>query len=463
MHGHQTHTKRTQLMAAMVPRISLADGCSTGMNCFESLLSAHGYCIIRGLKTEDVSKLLRVESEGSRLLLRMHHRRRWQRSMHVARRHIDAEATQTRRSDAKLRQVPLAGIGLSTVVDVGGRLQRHQLHLVTDPTAMNLVPWPPGSLRASVEDGIAVLYDLSTRLLQQLKGGVSLERARAAQAAESGDLSVFDTFLYPNMEASTVNMRAHTDPGLLTLKLASSTPGLEVRDRRTGCWVDVEALCEPAADCIVFCGEALQLSSAGRYEAALHRVRHASAGARVSCVFELRIRGIPRSGSAHDDADDGGLCIGQMAPMAQMHTSWQMAAAAAGPDSERSTAHGEGRDTKERGPFKEEVLMTAEQQEARSYCLAFVQERLGRGFRAVDVLREFNVSEEYLAGVSPDVCDGWGAERLALVVQEWVATEREREALREAFERAEYVEVTPAFADCTGRFVQVGFVVAPDS
>jgi hypothetical protein len=441
-------------MADKVPRISLAD-CSTSNNAFEALLLAHGYCIIRGLKTEDVSKLLRVEAEGSRVLLRMHHRRRWQRSMHVARRHIDAEATQTRRSDAQFRQLPLAGIGLSTVVDVGGRLQRHQLHLVTDPTAMNLVPWPPGSLRASVEDGIAVLYDLSTRLLQQLKGGVSLERARAAQAAESGDLSVFDTFLYPNMEASTVNMRAHTDPGLLTLKLASSTPGLEVRDRRTGCWVDVEALCEPAADCIVFCGEALQLSSAGRYEAALHRVRHASAGARVSCVFELRIRGIPRSGSAHDDAGDGGLCIGQMAAAA--------AASAAGPDSERSAAHGGGRDKKERGPFKEEVLMTAEQQEARSYCLAFVQERLGRGFRAVDVLREFNVSEEYLAGASPDVCDGWGAERLALVVQEWVATEREREALREAFERAEYVEVTPAFADCTGRFVQVGFVVAPDS
>ena len=462
-HAPITHTKRTQLMAAMVPRISLADGCSTGMNCFESLLSAHGYCIIRGLKTEDVSKLLRVESEGSRLLLRMHHRRRWQRSMHVARRHIDAEATQTRRSDAQLRQVPLAGIGLSTVVDVGGRLQRHQLHLVTDPAAMNLVPWPPGSLRASVEDGIAVLYDLSTRLLQQLKGGVSLERARAAQAAESGDLSVFDTFLYPNMEASTINMRAHTDPGLLTLKLSSSTPGLEVRDRRTGCWVDVEALCEPSEDCIVFCGEALQLSSAGRYEAALHRVRHASAGARVSCVFELRIRGIPWSGSAHDDAYDGGLCIGQMAAAAAASA----AASAAGPDSERSAAHGAERDKNERGPFEEEELMTAEQQEARRYCLAFVQERLGRGLRAVDVLREFNVSEEYLAGVSlgvsPDVCDGWGAESLALVVQEWVATEREREALREAFERAEYVEVTPAFADCTGRFVQVGFVVPPDS
>ena len=143
------------------------------------------------------------------------------------------------------------------------------------------------------------------------------------------------------------------------------------------------------------------------------------------------------------------------------------AASAAGSDSERSAAHGAERDKNERGPFEEEELMTAEQQEARRYCLAFVQERLGRGLRAVDVLREFNVSEEYLAGVSlgvsPDVCDGWGAESLALVVQEWVATEREREALREAFERAEYVEVTPAFADCTGRFVQVGFVVPPDS
>jgi len=42
-------------------------------------------------------------------------------------------------------------------------------------------------------------------------------------------------------------------------------------------------------------------------------------------------------------------------------------------------------------------------------------------------------------------------------LQEWVADCREREVVAEAFERAEYVEITPAFADCTGRFVQVGF------
>jgi peptidoglycan glycosyltransferase len=68
------------------------------------------------------------------------------------------------------------------------------------------------------------------------------------------------------------------------------------------------------------------------------------------------------------------------------------------------------------------------------------------------VLREFNVSEEYLAGASPDVCDGWGAERLALVVQEWVATEREREALREAFERS-----------CNTAFVQLGMRLGADA
>ena len=80
-----------------------------------------------------------------------------------------------------------------------------------------------------------------------------------------------------------LNMRTHTDPGLLTLTMASSPPGLQIWDRATAQWVDVEALCKPT-DCIVFCGEALQVYSASRYIAAPHRVRHDTAGPRVSTV-----------------------------------------------------------------------------------------------------------------------------------------------------------------------------------
>ena len=87
------------------------------------------------------------------------------------------------------------------------------------------------------------------------------------------------------------NMREHTDPGLLTLTLASAQPGLQVRDRSTGTWLDVEACCEAEVDCIVLCGEALEFASAGTYAAAPHCVR-CGEGARTSTVFELRIHDV---------------------------------------------------------------------------------------------------------------------------------------------------------------------------
>ena len=87
------------------------------------------------------------------------------------------------------------------------------------------------------------------------------------------------------------NMREHTDPGLLTLTLASRTPGLQVRDRLTDSWLDVEAQCDADTDCIVLAGEALQFGTAGRYVAAPHCVRGAEA-ARLSTVFELRLHSV---------------------------------------------------------------------------------------------------------------------------------------------------------------------------
>ena len=114
-----------------------------------------------------------------------------------------------------------------------------------------------------------------------------------------GDVSVLDALLYPNAEQPAdseggdeggdgVGMRAHTDPGLLTLTLASRVPGLQLRETASGAWRDVEACCTPLNDLIVFGGEALQFGSNGRHVATTHRVRAADAP-RVSTVFELRM------------------------------------------------------------------------------------------------------------------------------------------------------------------------------
>ena len=173
-----------------------------------------------------------------------------------------------------LQSLPLIGVGVHAVRD-GDRLQRTQLHLVTDSRALCR-----GSVTRQLRDDVTTavneLHNLATSLLRRLGNG--LEDARAAQAESDGDPSVLDIFVYPNQHSSLPNMRAHTDPGLLTLTVASEVPGLEIRDRSTGEWIDVEALCDAGSDLIVFCGEALSLATNNRYAATLHRVRHHEGG-----------------------------------------------------------------------------------------------------------------------------------------------------------------------------------------
>ena len=206
-----------------LPRLRLSLALSPSSSALDELLSAHGYCVLTHLEQSDLATLVAAEAAGSRALL--HHRRRGH-SMGIARRHVHAEHTQTRRR-SQCSRLPLAGVGVNSVLDRQGRLQRHQLHLLTDATALELVPWParpPSSqLRPCVAAAAAALQGLAVQLLRRLRGGERLEAARAAQAAAAGDLSVLDLFVYPNEHAGLANMRARVP---VTVDSASgSMPG----------------------------------------------------------------------------------------------------------------------------------------------------------------------------------------------------------------------------------------------
>ena len=226
---------KLRYMSAL-PRLRLSLALSPSSSALDELLSAHGYCVLTHLEQSDLATLVAAEAAGSRALL--HHRRRGRRShsMGIARRHVHAEHTQTRRR-SQCSRLPLAGVGVNSVLDRQGRLQRHQLHLLTDATALELVPWParpPSSqLRPCVAAAAAALQGLAVQLLRRLRGGERLEAARAAQAAAAGDLSVLDLFVYPNEHAGLANMRARVP---VTVDSASgSMPGWPACARTPAC------------------------------------------------------------------------------------------------------------------------------------------------------------------------------------------------------------------------------------
>ena len=202
-------------------------------------------------------------------------------------------------------RIPLERVGVH-VEREHGLLRRVQLHLLSDPQALRMVPWSGtahSAVRQALERASAELHALTRRLLSALgEDGARLERLRAAQAASCGDLSVFDALLYPNIdEDAAFGMREHTDPGLLTLMLSSTTPGLQVRDYASGLWRDVGACSLAGTELVLFGGEALQFGTSGKFRATPHRIACAPM-ARVSTVFELRIHDVASDNASKPSA-----------------------------------------------------------------------------------------------------------------------------------------------------------------
>ena len=208
-------------------------------------------------------------------------------------------------------------------------------------------------------------------------------------------------------------MRTHTDPGLLTATAVSATPGLEVLDGESGEWVDAEAVCA-AGDVVLMCGEALEVMTRGRFRACAHRVRHAPTP-RISVVFELRL---------HDAA-----------PLA--------------PPRKRTRADALGRSEAAQGACDDGA--SREDAAALAYVTGFVASRRAAGNSTESILREFYVDGD----TWPRAAETLSTPALGALLLRWVRARREEEEARQAFESAEYVRVTPAFADCTGAYVDV--------
>eukprot|EP00873_Tetraselmis_striata_P005875 jgi/Tetstr1/426139/TSEL_016467.t1 len=190
--------------------------------------------------------------------------------------------------------------------------------------ALDAQPYPSAKAEASLRTLGAHLKEVCRAIMDVIAPSV----ARTAQGVANGTAgngaangnssgsdfyaaSVMDVFFYPNQQRAATgasgpgNMSAHLDPGYLTITSPSRVPGLWVWGRRaTGgggsgecgqdagageqCgWLDAEALEERSA-LILLAGSALEDATGGRFAAARHSVASSPAGARLSCVFELR-------------------------------------------------------------------------------------------------------------------------------------------------------------------------------
>jgi hypothetical protein len=375
-----------------------------------------------------------------------------------------------------------------------------------------------GGLGDAVRRAMHVLHNLCTELLATIEPAA--EGARRTQAELSGDPSVLDLFLYPNEHKRPANMRTHTDPGLLTVTRVSDTPGLQVLDAESGAWLDVEAMAG-TGDLVLLCSESLQEMSRGAYPAAPHRVRcapaprlsvvfelrchHAPPLPRPPAPPMLPLNSAPPSRTAASAPTHGsrmGLARAGAADMAGRGASARAtkrrracngatdgqarrAPAMENPCVIPSGCGGRRRSGRGGAAVRAESPASAGDEDgaargqphpAESVCAgldyvrAFVDARLARGSTAEEVMAEFGIRASELptcgggqGGEAAGEGSGGGgaaaltAGALAEVVLRWVVSCRARSEAHAAFESAEYVTIAPAFADCTGRYVEVSW------
>ena len=129
----------------------------------------------------------------------------------------------------------------------------------------------------------------TTRIFSQLEdlGGLCLNLLDYAnnfnteymESCEESDNTILRTIYYPpikdcNAEPGAVRSAAHEDINFITLLVAASAPGLEVKDSFGG-W---HAVPHEENSIVVNIGDMLQLASKGKYKSTTHRVVNPSSG-----------------------------------------------------------------------------------------------------------------------------------------------------------------------------------------
>lgn len=127
----------------------------------------------------------------------------------------------------------------------------------------------PEEVSLATQQTFHLLNDIAGQLLSVIDadGGTSYRKD-----CENSNNTILRTIYYPaldfNAEPGAVRSAAHEDINHITLLVAASAPGLQVKDKE-GNWHDV-----PHEDnsIVVNIGDMLQLASSGRYKSTTHRV-----------------------------------------------------------------------------------------------------------------------------------------------------------------------------------------------
>lgn len=141
--------------------------------------------------------------------------------------------------------------------------------------------YPGTRLPEGVEDPTRAPYAALSTLAGEILGWIEDRAPEEVQRAFSMPLremmkdspqTLFRILHYPPLsgagEEGAVRAAAHEDIDLITLLVAATAPGLQVKDA-AGRWQDVPA--DPGS-IVVNSGDMLQMASAGRYRSTTHRV-----------------------------------------------------------------------------------------------------------------------------------------------------------------------------------------------
>jgi len=112
----------------------------------------------------------------------------------------------------------------------------------------------------------------------------------AAHVDAKSSISLIRYFPQPT---ATTPSNEHVDTGLLTFIICAAVPGLQVKDRESGQWIEVEKLVSPLEDMFVILGRKMELlaqETPPYFTATEHRVALPPDTERHSLLFFLDVK-----------------------------------------------------------------------------------------------------------------------------------------------------------------------------